>query len=235
MPLTKFSALKIFSVIFILVFFDQILKNAALAFLASPVYLNDFFSLEIYKNYGIGFGLPASAGVFYFAVFLFFIRAISGKFLRFEEMSKKEIIAVSFILGGALGNLIDRISMGYIVDFVNIGNIVIFNPADVFIALGAVILLEKFFPDAGKGRAKKNIYIFLFIIFGILISFLIHAAIEIWYINLLILDFSKYSFGLGWPQWYIIHSIGSIILFVGGSLFGYLHGRHWWKALYEDR
>lgn len=204
-------------------------------FLASPIYLNDFFSLGIYKNYGIGFGLPVSAGVFYFAVFLFFLWAISGKFLRFEEMSKKEIIAVSFVLGGALGNLIDRISLGYIIDFANIGNMVIFNPADVFIALGTVTLLEKFFPDTGKSRAKKNIYIFLFIIFGILISFLIHAAIEIWYINLLIADFSKYGLGLNWPQWYLIHSAGGVILFAGGALFGYLQGRHWWKVLYENR
>lgn len=128
---------------------DQAIKKIAVSFLSGgTVYFNDFFSLEMHKNYGIAFGLPLNSGVFYFTVFLFFIFLASGKALSFKEMDKKEIMAVGFILSGALGNLIDRVNYGYIIDFVNIGNIVIFNLADMMIAAGVVILL--------KGLVSKN-------------------------------------------------------------------------------
>lgn len=215
---------------------DQVVKKIAVSWLsASPFYLNDYFRLEIYKNYGIAFGLPVNAVFFYFIIVLFFAWLASGKLLNFKEMGKREILAVSFILSGALGNIIDRISFGYIIDFINFKDIVIFNLADVFIAIGVIKLLEKFLPDTGRGKFNKNLYIFLFVVFGALISFLIHTTIEIWHINLLLADFSKYSLGLSWAQWYIVHGIGTVILSVGGSLFGFLQGKYWWRALYENR
>lgn len=125
---------------------DQAIKKIAVSYLSgAPVYFNDFFSLEIFKNYGIAFGLPINAGAFYVIVLLFFAWLVSGKLLNFKEMGKREILAVGLILSGALGNLIDRVSFGYIVDYVNIGNIVIFNLADVFIATGVVILVKKIY------------------------------------------------------------------------------------------
>ncbi len=128
------------------VILDQAIKKITIFLLsASPFYFSDYLSLEIYKNYGIAFGIPVSAGVFYFIVFLFFAGLASGKLLSFKEMGKKEILAVSFILGGALGNVIDRIRFGYIIDFINFGDIVIFNLADVFIAAGVIVLLMNFF------------------------------------------------------------------------------------------
>ncbi|MDP3057411.1 MAG: signal peptidase II [bacterium] len=135
---------------------DQAVKKIAVFWLsASPFYISDYFRLEIYKNYGIAFGLPVNAGVFYIIIILFFAWLASGKLLNFREMGKREILAVSFILGGALGNIIDRVSFGYIIDFINFKDIVIFNLADVFIAIGVIKLLEKFLPDTGKGKFKK--------------------------------------------------------------------------------
>ncbi|MBU4338660.1 signal peptidase II [Patescibacteria group bacterium] len=127
------------------VILDQAVKKTAISSLsASPFYFSDFLILEIYKNYGIAFGLPASDGVFYFIAFLFFIGLASGKLLSFKEMGKKEILAVGFILSGALGNLIDRIRFGYIIDYINLGDIVIFNLADMMIAAGAIMLIKVF-------------------------------------------------------------------------------------------
>jgi signal peptidase II len=50
-------------------------------------------------------------------------------------------IAMGMQLGGALGNLIDRIRFGYVVDFVSVGNFAVFNVADSSITVGVVILL----------------------------------------------------------------------------------------------
>lgn len=121
---------------------DQAIKKMVVLLLsASLLYFNDFIGLEIYKNYGIAFGLPVNASVFYIIFILFLLWLASGKLLNFREMEKKEILAVMLILSGALGNLIDRIRFGYIIDYMNFGDIVVFNLADIFIAAGIIMLV----------------------------------------------------------------------------------------------
>ena len=80
---------------------------------------------------------------------------------------------------------------------------------------------------------KKYVYIFLFTLLGVLLQFLIHAFVEIWYITLLLKDFPRYSLGLSWDHWLRIHDGGTVILLIGGILFGFFSGRFWWHKLYE--
>jgi len=71
-----------------------------------------------------------------------------------------------------------------------------------------------------------------FTVLGILFQFLIRALIEAGYIALLDFDYVKYSLGLNWSQMMIIQKILTIVLFIGGALFGYMQGVYWWKQLY---
>jgi len=82
---------------------------------------------------------------------------------------------------------------------------------------------------------KRVIYIISFTVFGILLQFLIHAGIEIWYINRLVADFPKYSFGFSWNQWYLIHHIATIILLITGAAFGFWCGKFFWNKIYERK
>ena len=82
---------------------------------------------------------------------------------------------------------------------------------------------------------KKIIYISLFTLLGILLQVIIHALVEIWYGSLLISDFARYSFGLSWRQWFLIHRIGTVILTAFGIVFGFWQGKFWWKRIYEGR
>ena len=82
---------------------------------------------------------------------------------------------------------------------------------------------------------KKTIYIASFTFLGILLQFLIHGLFEAWYIGLLMSDFTKYSFGLSWSQWFLIHHTGTIILLVAGIVFGFWQGKLWWGKIYEKR
>lgn len=138
---------------------DQVVKKIALSLLSVSAYnLNDYLSLEISRNYGIAFGLHVGTGIFYFTVIVFFVWLASGKLLNFKEMGKREILAVCFILSGAIGNLIDRVRFGYIIDFINFKDIVIFNLADVFIMMGVAILINIFFEkNLQSGTFLKNI------------------------------------------------------------------------------
>lgn len=82
---------------------------------------------------------------------------------------------------------------------------------------------------------EKRIYITLFVFLGILLQFLVHAFLEIWYIDLLVSDFQSYSFGFSWSEWVLIHHIGSVALLVLGVLFGFWQGKFWWNKIYVKK
>ena len=82
---------------------------------------------------------------------------------------------------------------------------------------------------------KKIIYILCFIVLGVLVSFLVHAAIEIPIINLLVSDFDRYGLGLSWAQWQMIHDVGTVVLLILGMIVGYMQGRYWWQMIYVQK
>jgi hypothetical protein len=82
---------------------------------------------------------------------------------------------------------------------------------------------------------KRVIYISLFTLLGIILSFLAHALLEIPIINLLVKDFERYGLGLTWQQWYVIHQVGSIFLLILGIIVGFTQGKYWWRIIYIDK
>ncbi len=82
---------------------------------------------------------------------------------------------------------------------------------------------------------KKKVYVLCFVIFGILVSFMIHAFIEIAYIRLLVGDYERFGFGLNYDTWSLIHTYIAIALMFLGILFGYKYGQYFWKVLYVDQ
>ena len=126
-----------------LILADQLAKTLAAGKLPLlPVPSDNFFDFEIYKNYGIAFGLPIPAGAFYFIVLIFLALVAHTKFWRFDNPGKSEIAAFSLVLAGAVGNLIDRLRWGYVLDFISVKGFLIFNLADAFIMIGVVLLLK---------------------------------------------------------------------------------------------
>lgn len=79
---------------------------------------------------------------------------------------------------------------------------------------------------------KRFVYIAAFTVLGILVQFMLHAILEIWYLKYLLADFPKFGFGLSWQQWFIIHHFSAIILFFAGLLFGFWQGMYWWEQIY---
>ncbi len=148
---------KIFFAIVILgILFDQISKKAMLSFLSGQqLYAGNLLGLEIYKNFGIAFGVPAPAGIFYLLVLIFLLASARAKIFEPEKFSRSEIIAFSLIFSGALSNMFDRVSMGYIIDFISIKQLLFFNFADVMIAVGALMILRSILYN-GKSLTEIN-------------------------------------------------------------------------------
>ena len=101
-------------------------------------------------NRGIAFSLfdkQANVGQIALLVFIIFITIMVGAWLIKTPLEEKASgISLMFILGGALGNLFDRIWHGHVIDFIDLyyGNIhfYTFNLADSFITLGALIMIK---------------------------------------------------------------------------------------------
>ena len=101
------------------------------------------FSLDYIKNYGAAFNLFSGS-----RIFLSFVSIIISLLLIFfiinkKNFSKIDLLSYSFILGGTLGNGIDRISKGYVIDFINLTFIdfPVFNLADISINIGLLLII----------------------------------------------------------------------------------------------
>lgn len=81
---------------------------------------------------------------------------------------------------------------------------------------------------------KRIFYISSFTFLGVIVQFIIHTLIEIWYIDLLLSDFDRYGLGLSWSSWYLIHHILTALLFASGAGLGFWQGALWWKRIYIE-
>ena len=98
-------------------------------------------------NYGVAFNILNNESLnlgFVFSLFVFFIclYLVWLIFINQVKTNNIELISLSLILAGGLGNLIDRVSLGYVVDFIAIKfNPYVFNFADVYITIGIMLYL----------------------------------------------------------------------------------------------
>lgn len=99
-----------------------------------------YFRIIHWRNTGAAFGMFQSAGT----IFMILSSLVSlGIIYYFPQVPRSEWImrvAMSMLLGGAVGNLVDRIHQGHVTDFISVGNFPVFNVADASISMGVVIL-----------------------------------------------------------------------------------------------
>jgi signal peptidase II len=110
--------------------------------------IDDLFSLTYIRNTGAAFGILAGSTAIIRLPFLVLFSALAIGFVvmmlrRLPDRETGLITALAFILGGAIGNLIDRIAYGEVIDFLDVywSNFhwPAFNLADSFITIGVLI------------------------------------------------------------------------------------------------
>ncbi len=150
-----------------LIILDQLSKGAIQTNLyygqTIPV-IDGFFSIAYVKNTGAAFGFGAGAGE-WFRIIMFLVLPVVFCFYIFWMLIKTlknatyVPLAYALILAGAIGNLIDRFSLGYVVDFLLFywkdeeHHFPAFNVADSCITVAAVLLITDFFV---QNRKEKN-------------------------------------------------------------------------------
>lgn len=114
----------------------------------------DWFRIVGSYNTGTACGYFPQLSIL-FTLAPFFILAIVVWFYRSQKSPSWLLsIGVGLIIGGAFGNLVDRLRLGYVVDFVSVGNFPIFNVADAAVSTAVVImLLWSLREDSGKSSS----------------------------------------------------------------------------------
>lgn len=109
--------------------------------------LKNIFHLTYITNYGAGFGILQQQK--WILVFISLI-VIGFIFYYLDKIKEKQLflqVIAGFVLGGTIGNLIDRISFGYVVDFLDFRIWPIFNFADSFVTIGVIGLIVYFWKE----------------------------------------------------------------------------------------
>jgi signal peptidase II len=136
---------------FVVIVLDQFTKWLAEAMLQfqHPVPVFPMFNLTLVHNYGAAFSFLSDAGGWqrwFFIILAVVVSTMVFQWLwRLRATERLHAAALSLILGGALGNLIDRIINGYVVDFIDVYykhyHWPVFNIADSAITVGVILLV----------------------------------------------------------------------------------------------
>ncbi len=133
-----------------IVLIDQFLKYLMLY--NKKLFINkDFllFKLDFVKNYGAAFNIFSGSRIFLSLISILFSILLIYLIFRKNTLKTIDLYSYSFILGGTIGNGIDRIFKGFVVDFINLNiiNFPVFNIADISINIGFIFLLYNIFKN----------------------------------------------------------------------------------------
>ena len=132
-------------VLFIIDIVSKIVVSKLMDVYDSLIIVKDFFYITYVRNTGVAWSIFEGEILAIIIVSLMIITFIIYYIFKNKPKSEFEIIGYSFILGGAFGNLFDRIIYGYVVDFLDFYifgyDYPIFNLADSFIFIGVILVI----------------------------------------------------------------------------------------------
>nr|WP_211201398.1 signal peptidase II [Bacillus sp. NTK071] len=129
-----------------IIFLDQVTKWLVVKYMEygeSITLINDFLYLTSHRNRGAAFGILQGQMIFFYIITIFVIGAVIYYMQQYKH-SRFVSLTLALILGGAIGNFIDRVLRGEVVDFVNTFifsyDFPIFNVADASLVVGVILI-----------------------------------------------------------------------------------------------
>ena len=156
----KKKYLKIIMYAILLIFIDQITKILVMNFLENEIVLiNNFFSFLFVKNYGAAFGLFGGNVLLLIAITCGLIIYLAYD-IKSNINNKLNVICSTLVLSGAIGNLIDRVIHGYVIDFISFTlfnkQMPVFNIADICVTFGVIGLIYIMFKEEKNERSNSK-------------------------------------------------------------------------------
>lgn len=129
--------------------------EAAFAVGETRVLIKGLLDFHHLRNYGAAYSILQNkvsfllifTGVLLAGIVIYYVK-------NHRSMHPVEMLCLSFILGGGIGNFISRITVGYVTDFIDIHIIPVFNVADIFVSTGCFLLLFYYFFIEGKKDSR---------------------------------------------------------------------------------
>lgn len=140
---------------------DVLTKYLAASYLkaADIEIIKDVLYLSYTENRGAAFGILQNHRWLFISVTVIFVICMIGYILLKKPKSRLAVMSFAFICGGGIGNLIDRIFLSYVIDFIDfrIINFPVFNVADIFVSVGAALMfIYIIFFEGKKNGAGQN-------------------------------------------------------------------------------
>lgn len=129
----------------LLVLIDRLTKYLAVKYLmpiGSAKVLDGIFNLTYVENTGIAFGLLQGFNYVIVPLSIVIVAVCAYLLIKTVKQGKKLMpLALNLIISGAVGNIIDKVSFGFVVDFLELSFIdfPVFNVADIFVCTGAIL------------------------------------------------------------------------------------------------
>ena len=148
----KTKVIFLIAISFTVIFFDQVSKSwieNKFSLYQSIQVIPNFLHITYIQNTGGAFGILADfKGLYFKAVFILFtfltIGVVGFFYYKLKPNQKAPALGIALIIGGAIGNLIDRIRLGGVIDFIDVHYYSLhwpaFNVADSAITIGSVLL-----------------------------------------------------------------------------------------------
>jgi signal peptidase II len=130
----------------ILVFLDQLTK---FLFQEKVYQIFSIFSIHYTQNTGAAFGILKGFNLFFIIISILVIFGIFKYYKHYK-------LPLTILLAGTIGNLVDRIFFGFVRDFISIGSFPIFNLADSFNTIAAILLIVAFYKEEKAYKSVKS-------------------------------------------------------------------------------
>lgn len=144
--------------IFLLDRFTKVLVINNLTLGESLSVIDGFFSITYVNNHGAAFGIMDGKVIFIVIVSVLIFAYLIYE-IRKDSHSKLITTSISFVIGGLLGNLFDRVVYGHVIDFFDFNffgyDFAIFNVGDAFIVIGTILLAIGFLLEERNENKDK--------------------------------------------------------------------------------
>lgn len=112
--------------------------------------IKNIFSIACVRNYGAAFGILQSQTLLLIIISVVAILLVWFNLGKLAHCSKIFRIGLALALGGALGNLVDRIRLGYVIDYLDFQVWPVFNVADIAIVVGVGLIIINLYFDRSQ-------------------------------------------------------------------------------------
>ena len=121
-----------------------------------------FFSITYVRNTGAAFSIMENSRVLFIVIGMIALYLIWRFLIKDKELNKYYVFSYSMLIGGIIGNMIDRIIYGYVIDYLSFNifgySAPIFNLADTFIVVSIIMLLLYEVGGSHARNSRKRVF-----------------------------------------------------------------------------